>query len=350
MNEIEVKKTKVSIVIVTWNCADYIRHTIESIKKQTMDNFDILVIDNASTDETIDILKNNFGNLVKIVKQKQNLGFSRAYNYGIHWTRGEYVLVMNQDVVLAKNFLEITSNCLDAEAKIAAVQGKIMHWDSVNNKIKNIIDTCGLAIYPNHRVENLFEGRKSDSLPTDFQSHDLAMPIFGFSGSCVLLRRQALEEVRFENEFFDEDFFAYKEDADLSWRLRHTNWDIVYLAQAVAYHGRSLKGINNYSNREIVKHRRSKNALYNMISYRNHIYMIFKNEYWKNIGFYFIYIFWYELRKIVYIILFEQSSLKALIDVVKNFNRMRYKRKQIMKKSKMPASTFRQWISIDKMH
>ncbi len=344
MEKKKLQKSRISIVIVTWNCADYIRHTIESIKEQTMVDFDILVIDNASSDDTIDILKNNYKDTVKIVQQKQNLGFSKGYNYGIHWTKGDYVLVMNQDVVLDKQFLEYASAFLDAEKDVAAVQGKILHWDSVSNKRKDIIDTCGLVMRPNHQVENLFEGLKSSDIPEDFQKPEQVIPIFGFSGSCVLLRREALETVRFENEFFDEDFFAYKEDIDLSWRLRHANWDIVYLQKAIAYHGRSLKGVRDKKHRTVIGHRKTKSPLYNMMSYRNNLYMLFKNEYFKNILYYFFPLAWYEIKKKVYIILFERSTLRAYSDIWKNFGRMRQKRKKIIKKSKMPPESFRNWV------
>ncbi len=345
MEEQKFHKPKISIVIVTWNCADYIRHVISAIAEQTFTDFNILVIDNNSEDDTVEILQNNFGSIVRIVKQKKNVGFSKGYNLGIHWTKGDYVLVMNQDVVLDKNFLRHAKAFLDYEKKIGAVQGKILHWDIVSNKRVDIVDTCGLVIHPSHKIENLFEGKKEKDISTDYNEEDSAIPIFGFSGSCVMFRREALEDVQFEREFFDENFFAYKEDADLSWRMRHRNWDIVYLAKARAWHGRTLKGINNQSDKEVIKHRKTKNARYNMMSYRNHLYMLLKNEYIKNIIYYFVPLMRYEIKKLGYILFFEQKTLLAFKDIVINFQRMRKKRLFIIKNSKMPAKIFQEWVS-----
>ncbi len=338
MLEIQFKKKKVSIVIVTWNAAKFIPFVIDSIEKQNFKDYEVLVIDNSSLDETVNILSQKYKDKVKIVKQKKNLGFSKAYNLGIHWTRGEYILVMNQDLVLDQDFLYESVNFMDKNTRVGALQGKILQWEVASNRRKDIVDNLGVDIYKNHSFVNRLEGERSPKLEKN------AVAVFAFSGSCVLLRRQAVEEIKFKQEFFDEDFFMYKEDIDLSWRLRHKNWDIVYYPLAIAYHARTLKQGRGNGDLAIIENRRKKKKYLNYISYRNHLYLLFKNEFGQNFLFYFFPIFWYEFKKVIYVCLFEQYSLRAWLDFFVKLPTMLAKRRQIFVNTKLTPKELRLWI------
>lgn len=334
----KLKKNRVSIIIVTWNAAKFIPFVIDSIIRQSFKDYEVLVIDNSSLDNTVSVLKQKYKDNVKLVEQKKNLGFSKAYNFGIHWTSGEYVLVMNQDLVLDEDFLQEAVNFMDKNPRIGALQGKILQWEVASNRKKDLVDNLGIDIYKNHSFVNRLEGEKSPKLEKTAES------VFAFSGSCVLLRRQALWEIKYGQEFFDEDFFMYKEDIDLSWRLRHKNWDIVYYPLSVAYHARSLKQARSKGNLSIAFNRHKKKKFFNYISYRNHLFLLFKNQFSKNFIFYFFPIFWYELKKLVFILLFEQYSLKAWLDFFKKIPILLSKRKQIMADTKLTPESLRLWL------
>jgi len=338
MNLTPKRKSKVSIIIVTWNAEKFIPYVLDSIAKQTFKDYDVLIVDNASIDGTVKMLENKYSAKVKVVKQKNNLGFSKAYNLGIHWTNGEYVLVMNQDVVLDCDFLKEAVRFMDKHLVIGALQGKIMQWKMASNRKMDIVDNLGIDIFKNHSFLNRFEGEKSPKLEQN------AEPVFAFCGSCVLLRRRALEDIKYEQEFFDEDFFMYKEDIDLSWRLRHKNWDIVYYPPAIAYHARTLRDSVSKKNLAIAAHRQTKRKFLNYISYRNHILLLLKNEFSQNLFYYFLFIFWYEFKKFVFISLAEQYTLKAWYDILKKLPSILHKRKVIMTKTKLNPEDIRVWI------
>lgn len=329
---------EVSIIIVTWNAKKFLPFLFDSIEKQTFKDFNVLVIDNASLDNTAGIINDKYFPLAKVVRQKNNSGFSKGFNLGIHWTSSKYVLILNQDLVLDSEFLEVAVDFMNKNSKVGALQGKILQWETAGNKKLDLVDNLGINIYKNHSFLNRHEGEKSPKLEKN------ARPVFAFSGSCALLRRQALDEIKYKQEFFDEDFFMYKEDIDLSWRLRHKNWNIVYYPPAVAFHSRTLKNTVCKDNLSIAAHRYTKRKQLNYLSYRNHLYTLFKNQFYQNFIFYFFYIFWYEFKKLIFIILAEPGSLKAWIDFLINIFKFYKKRRYILKNSKLKPADLRSWI------
>ncbi|MGB0757654.1 MAG: glycosyltransferase family 2 protein [Patescibacteria group bacterium] len=334
------KKSSISVVIVTWNAGAYIRHVLTSLLEQTYSKFDVLIIDNGSTDDTVSVIKNNYSDDVKVVEQKKNTGFSKAYNAGIHWTKGEYVLIMNQDVVLESDFLSHCAEFMSSHDVVGAVQGKVLHWNVTQNKRESVIDTCGVNVTKQHSFYNRFEGLRESDVP----ECEEVKPVFAFSGSLVLLRRSALVDVSYKKEYFDEDFFAYKEDVDLSWRLRHAHWDIVYLPTARAYHGRTLSSKGNHNDRSyLMQNRKKQDPFLHMISYRNHLSTLIKNQQTKNILLYAPYIFWYELQKIVYMVVFERSTFKGIFSFIKQLPKTLKKRKRILENSHLKSATFKEW-------
>lgn len=328
----------VSVNIVTWNGEQYIQHVMESLDAQTFRDFEILVIDNGSSDNTVPLFKEKYAARAKVVAHKVNAGFAKSYNLSIHWSKGEYLLLLNQDVVLGRDFLEKTVAFLDKYHEVGAVNGEILQWDATKNRKIDRIDNLGVDISRRHQFVNRGAGAKRAPGQSD------AIPIFAFSGSCVLLRREALESVRYGKEFFDESFFAYKEDVDLSWRLRHQGWDIVFVPEAVAYHKRSAKSPRSQNNVAVARHRRAKHSFINYLSYRNHIYTVVKNQFLRNLILYAPFIIWYEFKKCAYMLVFERRNFKAWGDIMRQFPQLLKKRRFILSQSKMRPSAMRKWI------
>lgn len=343
-----------SICIVTWNSMKFIKDCLESIMKQSIwlaKDFEIKiainVVDNGSQDDTVDFIRNNYP-YVHILKNINNLGFSRAYNQAIKMQQTDWVLVLNTDVILEPDFLEkILIAAKNSKRDVAALGGKVLKIETVvengglSEKIKSDkLDSCGLEVRKSRQVKNIGEGE------VDEGQYDELNEVFGFSGACVLFRREALEDVNFKDEYFDEDLFAYQEDYDLACRLQLYGWQSVFVPSAKAYHFRSasLGMLSPWKFRKIIKARKQKSQLTNYYSYKNHLCVLLKNEITENFWRYLPHIFWFELKKFIYLLFFETRTLGCLGKFFKLFGRMRLKRKIIMSRRKVTAEYIRGWV------
>ncbi|MCD6471376.1 glycosyltransferase family 2 protein, partial [bacterium] len=347
---------KVSIQIVTWNSREYIGDCLDSIFSQTFKDFTVLIIDNASTDGTVEFIEKKYKNIY-ILRNSKNLGFSRAHNQGIKLTNSKYVFVLNPDVILEPTFLEEIIKKAEKNKKIAAFGGKLLkikfipyhRWLSgdagftnreLNEKIKtNVIDSTGLKIYRSRMVVDRGEGQE------DKGKYNKQEKVFGISGACVLYRRKALEDIKIFDEYFDEDFFAYKEDVDLAWRLQLRGWSALYCPNALAYHFRSTIGHRGKLNRIDISKQAKKSPRVNFFSYRNHLWLILKNDYWQNFFCHSFFIFWYQFKKILWLLIFRPKILfQAELSFWRRFKKMLAKRKHILRNAKVNAKEIKKWF------
>jgi len=344
---------KVSINIVTWNSFKYLPDCLQSIFNQTFENFSLLVIDNGSTDETMNFIRHNYGNRVTILRNFKNLGFSHAHNQGIELAKKEkveFILIINPDIILAPNFLE--ELILEAEKRPegGSFGGKLLKITIPPPSLRGkgsmpeskIIDSLGLKIFKNRRVIELGGGEKNN------RRDENIVEVFGISGALTLYRSNALEDVKLSlnnsSEYFDEDFFTYKEDIDLAWRLRLFGWKAIYVPRAIAFHHRLAPSKEKIRVNETIKLRKERPRTINYFSYKNHLLMLFKNEYLSNFLIHFPHIFWYELKKFIYLLFFEPKTLKALGEFFIQLPRIWQKRKIIMKRAKVGPKEIRKWF------
>src|SRR5262245_39924005 len=194
---------KVAVNIVTFNSAHDIVACVESLEQQTFRDFRIHVLDNASRDNSAALVR---GYDLDFVQAPSNTGFAKAHNDLIRAFPAEYVLVLNPDTILRPDFLQKLVEGLDARADAASATGKLLRMDG------KTIDSTGIIMLRNQR--HLDRGADQP----DLGQYDKAEDIFGPTGAAALYRMAALQDVSFDSQFFDEDFFAYREDADLAWR------------------------------------------------------------------------------------------------------------------------------------
>ncbi|MEK7167345.1 MAG: glycosyltransferase family 2 protein [Patescibacteria group bacterium] len=342
--------SKISIVLCALNGKKYISHCLNSIFDQSFQDFKILIIDNASADDTIKFIKSNYNlyltnKKLKLIENKKNLGFCGGYNQGIREVikDSEYILILNQDVILEKNFLEETMKFLKTNSNIAAVMPKIYYWDFDKNEKTDIIDSVGIKMFKNRRAINIGEGEK------DNEQYNQTKEIFGITGACAIFNAQALKNIGIKlndkmTEYLDEDFTAYKEDIDLSLRLRIYGWKIFFLPQAKAYHDRTTKRKKSLNDISAALNKKNKSKLINYLSYKNHLLMLIKNEFLSNFILHFPWIFFYELKKFIFLLFFEFSTSKALFEFFKQLPIILKKRKIIMSHKKITAKEMRKWI------
>ena len=323
----KIPENKLAISLVTYNAERYLPFCLSSLFEQSFNDFSVLVIDNGSSDRTIQHLKENYPQ-IKIVSHSSNIGFAKAHNQAISWSKAKYICLLNQDVILEKDYLKNLVEFLDYNEKVASVTGKILSWDFKNNKKLTNVDSKGLKVFKNHMVVDIDQGLKD--VP------DLENEVFGTSGAAPIYRIKSLNDVKLKNslgadEYFDELFFSYKEDVDLAYRFRLAGFKSYYIPSSIAYHDRTVKGKLDVSNKAIIKARKNRDKMVKIYSYKNHLQTLCKNEFFTNFIKYFFHITWYEFRKIMYIIFLEPSTLKGLVMFFKQRKYIKQKRKYIKK-------------------
>ena len=336
-----------SVNILTYNAQDLIGPCLRSVLKQTYDNIEVLVIDNASIDKTLDVIR-KISPKIRIVRNENNLGLSIGYNTGIRESKGEYVLCLNQDVVLDGDFVKNAIEAMEIDDKIAGVQGRLLRITNLNELRMDTIDTTGLVIFKNRRIVNRGQGEKDKG---QYERGE----IFGTDAAASLYRRSALEDIKlpiFKSgvpqtnrfEYFDEDFFMYKEDVDLSWRFRLYDWKAIYEPEAVGYHlrGAGEKAVRNYI--AIVKERRKISGFAKYHAFKNQRLMQIKNELAGLFFCHFYCILIKEMAAWLYALCFEKYAWKAIVGLFKQIPNARRKRKIIMARKRTNGKKMKKWF------
>ncbi len=319
--------------LVVQNSAKYIIPALESLLNQDYENLEIVIFDNNSSDETLELVRENFAE-IKIIESAKNVGFAKGHNTILAQSEADFYACLNIDMIFEPNFISELVKAIEEKPVYGAAGGKIKYWDfSAFEKgassfgKTNFIDTVGLKILKSHRFEDIGQGEM------DYGQFDKSREIFGVSGAAVLYRRKSLEDVAFvndleEKEYFDESMFMYKEDVDLAYRLQWAGWKTNYNPKAVAYHDRtiSFRGKNAL---EIIKNRIKKPKEVNRRSYLNHRVLLQKNfskafsSDIKNAT------SWYNLKVFLYILVFETELLGVWWNIFKMRNRIRKWRKKM---------------------
>lgn len=335
-------KPRVAINIVSWNGLSHLPSCLQSIVNQQFRQFITLVIDNGSMDGTVPWLQEQYPH-IHLLRNTRNVGFARGHNQGIRLAETDYVLLLNQDVVLTPEWLGRGVAWLDAHPEFAVWGGKLRRFSYDQEELKNItfsdiIDSVGLE---GSRRRHFFD---RGSGQRDRGQFDQSSEVFGLGGACLLLRRSALETVRFKNEYLDEDFFAYKEDVDLAWRLQRLGWSAWYDSGVTAYHHRTIRGQSAVSDKLIALNYRRRNRFNSYYSYRNHWLLLFKNEtgatLWRDLP----WIGWYELKKIFFLLLTQPSTLRGFGQAVRLWAKMRAKASVIRHQAKRSGLDVRHWF------
>ncbi len=281
-----------------------------------------------------------------VIPNKDNLGYARAANQGIHLaTDADYVVITNPDIVYSPTYFEkIIARAEKALHKenleLAGITGKVLKYDfgptsgatptpgAIQGHPTTLIDTTGLHLHKTLRVTDEGQGHE------DGEKFNKEKEVFGISGACPLYYRPALEDasitINGHKEYFDEDFFMYKEDVDLSWRLQLLGWHFLYYPKAIAFHGRGTGVVKRDTLVQTLKNRKSLSRFQRYYSFRNQNLMILKNLLWSNYIRNFFYIFTHDLLRLLYALFREPFVLRSLWDYVKLAPRMAKKRRLIM--------------------
>ncbi len=215
-----------AIVILNWNGKNWLQKFLPSVVLYS-EGAKIYVIDNASTDNSIEFLNDNFPSVISI-KNDKNYGFAGGYNEGLKSVKEEYYCLLNSDVEVTENWIDPILNLFKNRPEIVAIQPKVLSYEN-KNKFEfagaggGLIDNLG---YPYCR------GRVFDTIEEDKGQYDDETEIFWASGCCFFVRSKDF----WEQNGFDARFFAHQEEIDLCWRFINSGKKIYYTGKSTVYH------------------------------------------------------------------------------------------------------------------
>ena len=250
----ETQKIDIAVVILSWNGIEWIKTFLPTIIDKSS-NANIYVADNASTDGTVEYIKENFTN-VNVIQNYSNEGYAKGYNDALKNLNEKYFVLINSDIEVTDNWLNPIIDLMEDNIDIAACQPKILDYNN-RNKFEyagasgGYIDTLG---YPYCR------GRIFSDLEEDNNQYDDIKEVFWASGACLFVRSENFKEVN----GFDNDFFAHQEEIDLCWRLKNSGYKVMVNPQSVVYHvgGGTLNSSSPFKT---------------YLNFRNNLFMLYKN-------------------------------------------------------------------------
>ncbi|MBI5413560.1 glycosyltransferase family 2 protein [Candidatus Peregrinibacteria bacterium] len=332
----------VSLVIINYNGEKLLKECLDSIFALDYKEPEVIFIDNASTDGSVKFVVAHYPK-VRVFANKNNSGYAGAANQAIEVSGGEFLMLLNPDIVFEKDYVKILVRRLKEDEKIGAIIGKLRKYDFASpdrakSKTK-LIDSAGLVMYRNRRCVDRGQGEE------DFGQFDLAQEVFGVTGACPLYRKKALLDCKVRGEIFDNGFFMYKEDVDISWRLRLFGWKCFYEPAALVYHGRGTGVFNRSTALEVAKNRSGLSEFQRYFSYKNERLMRVKNEMWPNVAHDFFPIIWKEILMFGWAILREQFLFKSFGKFLLQLPGALLKRREIMRRKIAPASQMQKWFA-----
>jgi len=347
---------RVSIVLVTWNSARYLRRCLEGLAHQTHRDAELIVVDNASADDSLARIPP----AARLLRNDTNRGFSAAVNQALEVASGELILVVNPDCHLLPEYVERLAQVFD-DPTVGSATGLLVRAKGDNIEPTNQIDSLGIRMTRTGRHLDIAQGvilsrvdgegppavRRGVAVSAGGPSPSTRLrmtgitdtdrgpfEVFGVSGAAAMFRASFLRDVQIDGEALDEDFFAYREDADLAWRGRLFGWRAVCEPAAVAYH---VRRVTPEARRELPPD-------VNMHSVKNRFLLRIKNEgaylALRNLPF--------ELARDLVVIAaaltVERTSLPAFAWLWRNRARVLAKRREIQRRRKVSDRELAKWF------
>jgi len=218
---------KVAVVILNFNTREFLEKFLPSVCNTSYPNTEIVLADNASSDSSVQFVKDNYP-LVKIIVLDKNYGFTGGYNRALKQVEADYFVLLNSDVEVDSNWIEPMLKLIESNPSIAAIQPKLLAW---HNR-----DTFEYAGASGGFIDNFgfpfCRGRIFDHLEKDHQQYDNNKKVFWASGAALFIKA----DLYHSTGGLDEDFFAHMEEIDLCWRLQNAGHEIWICPESIVYH------------------------------------------------------------------------------------------------------------------
>ena len=298
---------KVSVIIVNFNGKRFLKDCLDSVLYQTYPNYDVILVDNGSTDGSVEFVKKNYPK-VELVKNEKNLGFATGNNVGIRKALSDptvrYIALLNNDTKVDKDLL---TELIKFSEKVDMVSSNVFPYDMMYKGESRDIE-----------LEN---------------TNKKGIEVLGPHGAAGLYSRKLLEDIKMDEDYFDSDFFMYAEDVDLKFRARLLGYRCLFNPRAVVYHhiGGTAGKIQDF-------------ILYHTL--KNHIYVWIKDCPTSILLRYFPIILLKEIAILGYALINGEliTTLKAKIDATKNLKKMLLKRKKIQGGKKVSDKEIDKWV------
>lgn len=242
-----------TVIIPNYNGQPFLGECLESLKNQDHP-FDVIITDNASQDGSVAYIQENYPEFT-LIENQENLGFAAAANQGIKASNSEYIFLLNNDVQLESGTISSLLKCIKKDENIFAVSSKIIQYHDPNK-----MDDAGDEYTILGWTRRVGYGKSPDKYVQERE-------IFSACAAASIYRRRILEEIG----YFDENFFAYMEDVDLSYRARIHGYKCWYCPEAVVYHVGSQTSGSRY------------NEFKTRLAARNNVYVPYKNMPWPQL-------------------------------------------------------------------
>jgi GT2 family glycosyltransferase len=326
-----IRHTQVCVAIVTFNSERYIRRCLEGVLEQEGVDTEIVVVDNASSDGTRSILR-RFKNRIRAIYNDRNLGYAEAQNQAIRSTSADWVFTLNPDVLLLPHFVRTLWDAGQSDPSAGTVCGKLLSIGAGFRPLEEQrLDSTGIFFTPAMRH---FDRGWHEPDGAEFDNLEY---VFGASAAAALYRREMMVDISIDGDFFDPDFFCYREDADVAWRAILQGWRCIYTPTAVSYHVRSV----------VPGSRRTVPRAINMHSVKNRFLMRLKNT---SAGLYRRYWLPMTLRDLLVIggtVFAEPTSLAAFWHLAKCLPRALRARREIMRRRRIDDAALASWFNFE---
>ena len=226
---------RVSVIVVNWNRADLLRQCLAALSRQTSGDFELILVDNGSEDDSLEVARAFAAAPVRLITNSENRGFCAANNQGIDAAKGDYIALLNNDAEPRPRWLEAMLEAAEADPTAGMIASKILVAEQ-----PDVIDKAGHLIYPDGQNRGRGHGERDEG------QYDTAEEVAWPDGCAALYRKAMLDQIG----GFDEQFFAYADDAELGLRARIAGWKAVYAPEAVVHHRRG-ETLGRYSEQRL---------------------------------------------------------------------------------------------------
>ena len=318
----------VSVTIVTWNSEQVLRECFASLAAQDCRALEVILVDNASTDGTRALLR-EVEPRWRVIYNQTNVGFAAGQNQAIREARSQWMLSLNPDVVLSPDFISQLVTAGETHPDAGTICGKLLRWDpAAPEHHTSVIDSSG--IYFTRNLRHLDRGAEE----RDNGQYDRVQYVFGASGAAAMFRRDFIDSVSVDGQFFDEEFFAFREDGDLAWRAKIMGWKCLYTPAAVAWHVR----------RVTPERRADLPLLINWHSVKNRFLMRGKNASGWLCWRLFFPVAWRDVQTLGYALLRDWRMISACFYWVNAWGNIRRKRAVIQSRRKVSDRDLLWWF------
>jgi len=294
---------RVLVSLLNYNHGTYLEECIERVKAQTHGDVELVISDNASSDGSREVIESYRGRY-EILLHPENTGFSRGHNRVISGGGFDFFMTLNPDLFMEPDFIERKVETFRKDPRIGLVAGKLLRLDG------KTIDSAGMVLSRTRKNDDRGGGE------ADRGQYDIPGYVMGVMGSDGMYSREMLEDVKQGDEYFDADFFAYREEVDLSWRALLCGWRCRYEPRAVARH------VHEYA----LANRREKSRRATYLQFRNRYLLLAKNDRATNLIRHFPFVVGYEAALFAWALLFERHLLGAYGDAASLLGAMKKKR------------------------